>query len=120
MEAVLTVNGKAHPVKQNQHGILVPRARVEAGAAVPFEVHYPDAEAGVKVFAAVMDGGALDGGQRSKLARLDDNKRARFTFTAGAEAGLYQVSVRQGIEEKRMQLWVGPPVPLAQAAPAKR
>lgn len=67
-------------------------------------VHYPAAKAGQQIDVIPLDGGAILGPDKKLIVAADGT--LRFRFKAGKEPGVYQVSLREGVNEIGIQFWV--------------
>lgn len=106
--ASITLDGKAIDLGEPNQAGIYRRVRTEPGVPVPVEVSYPSASAGTEVVVAVQHGGSLKGGAPAEVLKLDELRRARFTYTVGGEPGLFHVTVRKGSDVKILDFWAGP------------
>lgn len=89
------------------------RVRVKPSTPFPVEVAYSEGEPGQNVVVEVEDGGELGNGNGVEVVKLDTQRRVNFSFKADATPGKYQVVLRKGVDEKVLEFWVGPDLPVA-------
>jgi len=90
-----------------------PRVYIQPRQTVPVQVHFPEAEPGEVAVVRVEDGGHLENGVPSRVAKLDTDKNIDFTFQANADLGVYHVIIHKGDEDRVLDFWAGPETPLA-------
>lgn len=80
---------------------------------MPVKVHFPDAQPDEVAVVRVEDGGHLENGLPSRVAKLDAGKNIEFSFQANADLGVYHVVVHKGGEDRVFDFWAGPETPVA-------
>jgi hypothetical protein len=109
-----TGGGREVELLPNWIGVFVPRPVVDPGTAVTVEVAYPEGNPGERVVASVEDGGDLADGGAVQLLELDRDRKVSFDFTAGANVGIYHITMRKGTDRKTVEVWAGAEPPLAE------
>ncbi|WP_172623228.1 RHS repeat protein [Flavisolibacter ginsenosidimutans] len=105
-ECKIAYDGKSYQLKPTDGGYFQRLDGVQPNSVLPIEVAYPDAKAGEKVVAQVLDGGKLDEGVFVKAISLDADKKCVFNFTTTDQLGLFRVLLTNGFDEKVIQVWV--------------
>ncbi len=89
----------------NQFGQMA-LVHVAPGARISATLKWPKAVTGSAVALEVVDGGRLEGGRLSALARVDERGEISFRFTANRQPGKCQVVARSGMDETALCFWV--------------
>jgi hypothetical protein len=105
--ANVEVANQSYDLTPNQVGRFQ-RVSLKPSAQVPVTIAYPEGEPNQAVVLEAKDGGQFDNGAIVKIAKLDAQKKLSFTFQADGAPGIYQVSLRNGADEKVLDFWVGP------------
>ena len=98
---------------------LFPRVPIGLEETVEVSVSYPGGAAGDLVTVQAEDGGSINGGPPVGQMRLDEALGLRFAFKSTREGGVYRVTLRNGLDEKRLEFWGGQE-PVASAASSNR
>ena len=105
-EASVRVGSKNFNLTPNESG-LFPRVLVPANDKIQISVAYPEGDPGDSLVIQAEDGGLLDNGTVVKASKLDQNKIISFEFQTNGHDGTYRVTLRKGLDEKRLDFWVG-------------
>lgn len=109
--ATVTRNGVSEQLEPNAIGCF-PRMLIATEGHASVLVSYPNAMPGDPLVIQCEDGGTLDNGLIVKRAELDAAGRVSFQFSAGVPEGIYRVLLRKGLDEKHLEFWAGPELPL--------
>jgi hypothetical protein len=80
---------------------------VQVNEKVPVTVTYEQAEPGDTVAIQMLDGGTLDNGTISMVAKLDASKALHFVAGISEQEGIHRVELMKGTERKELEFWAG-------------
>lgn len=118
-EATIKLTGKDLKLQANAHGEF-PRQSLAPEQRVEIRLQLPLAERLEPLTITAMDGGRVlttgpDGERAAKPGARhspDASRRLDFTFIADKHPGIYRVLVKKGREQRTLEFWVGPPLPI--------
>ena len=109
--ATVSLKGVQTSFEPNSMGSF-PRLNIEANEKASVTVSYPKGKAEEFLSIQCEDGGSLDNKTVIQQGKLDGTRAISFQFKAGIQEGIYRVTLRKGFDEKQLDFWVGPEVPL--------
>lgn len=100
------VNGKEIVLKPNECGMF-PRIPVSANEKIRVSVAYTEGTPEDPLVIQAEDGGKINGKSVVFPSKLDQNGVISFEFQTMKQEGSYRVTLRKGVDEKRLDFWVG-------------
>lgn len=91
-----------------------PPVYVEPSSISDVTLFFPESQPGDRILAQMEDGGMIDGSEYVKDGLLDENRLLHFTFTTTDHPGSFKVTIRKDNDQKTMEFWVGPDLPVRQ------
>lgn len=110
-QAVVQCGGRRWRSSPNARGEFA-RLYLPPSAQIVASVTFPAGKPGDVILVQAEDGGALQIESGRGSVMLDGAKQAHVAFQAGANDGLYRVTMRRGAVTRVLEFWVGtqPPV----------
>ena len=102
--AKVTLDGRE--ITPPNHVAHFERIKVAPLQDIPIEVAWPADRTSTEVLAHAIQGGTIDRAGNSRRLPLTAGVPVKFTFTAGHEAGLYEILLRRGTQEEVLEFWV--------------
>ena len=104
--AAVRVGDAKYNLEPNAWG-LFPRVLVPAEGTVRVTVAYPSGQPQDPVVIQAEDGGAIDKEKTVQTVTLNESKSLTFDFKTDQQDGVYRVTIRKGLDQKRLEFWVG-------------